>query len=97
MFQVYATQARPGSTAAPPLFDVQVLLGKQDDDLPLIYARQVAEAIATDAAAAAAAGDGGSDPSMAAAPPVLVGVAMRDHSPEAFQQVLAALPQVRVW
>lgn len=94
---MYVTQARPGSAAAPPLFDVQALLGRQDDDLPLVYARQVAEAIAADAAAAAAAGNGGADPGMAAAPPVLVGVAMRDHSPEAFQQVLAALPQVRVW
>ena len=96
--QVHATRARPG-TGGPDggLYQLQVLLGRQEDSLPLVYARQVAEVIATaqDAASAGAA----SAPSevLSASCPLLLGIAMRDTSPEAFRGVLAHLDAVRVW
>jgi hypothetical protein len=90
------------------VYHVQSLLGRHEDDLPLVYARQVAEAIAT---AASRSTDGGSKSATSAAAtaagtgadvlsagcPLLLGVAMRDRSPEAYRAVLAALDRVRVW
>ena len=99
---MHAVRGRSTVGADTSVYDLHMLLGRQDDDLALVYARQVAETIATAASAPGAGGSAGAAGGdraevLSSHCPLLLGVAMRDRSPEAFRDVLAGLDQVRVW
>ena len=62
-------------------FSLDVLLGKRDEPLLLIYARQVLERMR-------AAGN---------AKPLLLAISLKDDSPECFRAVMEMVVSARVW
>ena len=63
-------------------YSTRVLLGRRDDETLEVYARTMVELVAKRAPAA---------------PPLLLAISIREHSPEAFRAVMQFVDEHRVW